>query len=279
MLYHELVKKLSGNEHIVNADIVARRLMANTLNIDEVEVITSKELSFSADQEKLLSDAVSRLMNGEPLTKIIGQTEFWGLPFKVTQDVLDPRPDTETLIESVIKRYGQQSPKTILDLGTGSGCIIISLLKEYPEAQAVAVDISDKALSVARENAQINDVADRIQWVEADWFDSVDGKFDLIVSNPPYIDESNIPNLMAQVKNHDPFLALSGGKNGIDSYKKIISGLNMHLNPYGFCFLEIGYDQSEKIIRLVKDSGLNVSAIYPDLSGILRVVEISFGEK
>lgn len=240
--------------------------------------ITKPETPISDAHQKEVDNIVRRRIAGEPLTRILGVREFWGLEFEVTPDVLDPRSDTETLIEAALKWAGSQADKCIriLDLGTGTGCIPIALLTELPKATAVAVDVSEQALAVATRNANKNDVVNRITFKQSDWFTSLsDQKFDLIVSNPPYISESVIQNLDAEVKNHDPILALLGGESGLNCYEIIISDLEKHLKERGRAFLEIGYDQAQSVSRLVDESNLRLHRVVRDLGGNDRVVEIS----
>ena len=185
-------------------------------------------------------------------------------------------------MESALKAYGNTPPQTVLDLGTGSGCILIALLHEWPKSRGTAVDISGTALEVARENAQQNQVADRIEWIESNWMENLPDAgegYDCIVSNPPYITNPDIESLAPEVKNHDPILALAGGNDGLQCYKKIIFNLKKNLKSQGKAFLEIGQNQGNDVMRLVEDSGLSVENVHPDLAGIPRVVEISCGDK
>jgi release factor glutamine methyltransferase len=202
-----------------------------------------------------------------------------GLPFKVSEAVLDPRPDTETIIEATFQHFQDKPLRTILDLGTGSGCLIVTLLHEFPDSRGVAVDISESALAIARENADRNGVLDRCTFVKSDWDDSftadLPSKYDLIVSNPPYIPNQDIANLLDEVKKHDPSLALDGGNDGLDAYKKIIPIINSHLNRDGISLLEIGISQEKDVTRIAANAGLTPSRIHSDLGGIPRVVEIS----
>jgi release factor glutamine methyltransferase len=170
-------------------------------------------------------------------------------------------------------------PLKILDLGTGTGCIPITLLTELPNATAVAVDVSADALDVAHTNAKKHGVDDRIEFVQDNWFDNVDGVFDIITSNPPYIPASDIPTLSVEVQNHDPILALSGGNSGLEAYKKIFSSLNDFLKRDGRAFFEIGQNQHESVMRLVDESNLLLRDSRADIGGIPRVVEISCGDK
>ena len=172
-----------------------------------------------------------------------------------------------------------KQPVEILDLGTGSGCILIALLSELRESSGIGVDLSPKAIQIAHENAKTNDVDARIQWICGSWADAIDGQFDLIVSNPPYIASSVIPNLDPEVRNHDPILALDGGMDGLQAYKIIFSQLPRLLKKGGRAFLEIGFDQERSIARLSEDSRIRIERIHPDLAGLPRVVEITRGDK
>lgn len=247
--------------------------------VSDIDIVTDTERILSDEEIQYVRYCVSRRLTGEPVSKILGHNEFWGLPFKVTKDVLDPRPDTETLVEAALKAFADEPPVKILDLGTGSGCILIALLHEWPDAQGTAVDISGKALSVARENAKMNGVADRIEFIHSDWCEKIDESYDLIVSNPPYIPNPEIESLSDEVKNHDPILALDGGIGGMESYKKIFLQIFSLQNGCGKAFVEIGAGQEENVTRLVEESGLSVKRIIRDLAGIPRVVEISCGDK
>lgn len=266
---------------IDNAALDARILVCHVLGMTDTDFIVGKNTQIADDLAQSINTLILRRIQGEPVSLILGSKEFWSLSFKVTKDVLDPRPDTEMLVQAALDYFKDAPPAMILDLGTGTGCMPIALLTEWPEAKAVAVDISDAALDVARENAAMNGVQDRIRFVQGDFMGVLDltGTFDLILSNPPYIPREDIESLSAEVKRFDPILALDGGIDGLDCYKKIISTLKTLLNEGGICLLESGFGQHEDIARIVKEAGLNVNAIHPDLAGIPRAVEISIGEK
>ena len=258
----------------------AKMIIEHVTGLTESDFISKPDTSINDAQRKQIDNIIERRVAGEPLTRILGIREFWGLEFEVTPDVLDPRPDTETLVEAVLKKTQKDPSLKILDLGTGTGCIPISLLTELPQASGVAADVSEKALEVARRNAEKNGVLDRMEFIQSDWFENLGGQqFDLIVSNPPYISDQVIPNLDDEVKNHDPILALSGGESGLDCYKIIFSQLNDYLLPEARAFFEIGFDQLSSITRLAGDSHLRLVAAYKDLGGHDRVVEIMRGDK
>lgn len=275
---------------VLTAALDARILARQGGNFSDSDLITKAMCPLSPEVIEKTLQLLSRRLVGEPVSRILGEKEFWGLSFKVSPDTLDPRPDTETLIEAALKKLRNQPPSMssqaklrdlrILDLGTGTGCILISLLKELPNATGVAVDINPGAIAVARENAIRHGVDARIEFRQGSWLDPVkEGEsFDLIVSNPPYIPESEIESLSKEVRNHDPILALSGGLDGLDAYKIILMGIKKHLACDGFTLLEIGKGQEKDLARLVDESNMRVCDSYFDLAGILRVVEISHGE-
>ncbi|MBU0859394.1 MAG: peptide chain release factor N(5)-glutamine methyltransferase [Alphaproteobacteria bacterium] len=257
----------------------ARIFIKAVLGITDADLIAGDDRLVSAAEEAALSAMLDRRVAGEPVSRILGRREFWGMDFIVTPDVLDPRPDTETLVQAAVDMMRARPPARILDLGTGSGCILISLLREFPTAQGVAVDISESALNIARQNAERHDVAHRVNFLQGRWFEPVTGLFDLIVSNPPYIPNPDIESLDREVRNHDPILALAGGDDGYDAYRTIIKGIKTHAASGVLCYLEIGINQGENVARLAEESNLCVDRIIPDIAGIPRAVEISCGDK
>lgn len=222
-----------------------------------------------------IQSVVARRVAGEPLWRILGYRDFWKSRFYLSPDTLEPRPDTETLIEQALTG---PVPKTILDLGTGTGCILLSLLHEYPEAKGIGVDRSPGACATAQLNAERLGLDSRAQFICGDWLESVTGKFDLIVSNPPYIPRDVIPNLDENVKNFDPILALDGGNDGLDPYKKLLPELKKHLLPGGRVLFEIGVGQVMDLQRLAEASGANLIRVTRDIGGVERVVEIGYGD-
>lgn len=223
-----------------------------------------------------IDSVVARRIAGEPLWRILGYRDFWKNRFYMSQDTLEPRPDTETLIESVLK-FGN-APKRILDLGTGTGCILLSLLDEYPDATGVGVDLSLGALQTAQKNADRLELGHRVSFIQSNWLDSVDGVFDLIVSNPPYIPSAVILDLDENVKNFDPILALDGGNDGLAPYKKVLPNLKKHLVRGGRVLFEIGMGQVDDLRRLAESNDANLIRVITDLNGIERVVEIAYGD-
>lgn len=266
---------------IETPDMDTRVLLKHFLGLSDADLITGTGV-IDANQRDDLERAVIRRLNREPVSRIIGEREFWGMNFKVTPDTLDPRPDSECLIEMAVEALRDYPPKRILDLGTGSGCLLLALLKEFPAAQGVGIDLNPKAVDVSRENMENNGLSGRATFRQGNWTDSLspdDGLFDLIVSNPPYIPRGDIESLAPEVKNHDPILALSGGDDGLDAYKTLVTEIKKFLQPSGLALFEIGQNQDRDVQRLVENAGLSVSRIGADIAGILRVVEITRGDK
>jgi len=210
-----------------------------------------------------------------PLQHLLGETEFYGLPFKVTPDALIPRPDTETLIETLIARLKDHPAPTLLDIGTGSGIIAITLAHELPRARVIALDIAKPALKLAQQNAHLNRVSHRTHFVSSNLLSALiqTPKFDAIVSNPPYIPTSDILRLEPEVLNHDPHLALDGGSDGLAFYRKIIPHSIPHLTPKGLLALEIGYDQANTVSHIIKQyPQLGPIFAQKDLTGHTRIL-------
>jgi release factor glutamine methyltransferase len=215
-----------------------------------------------------LERAVTEREARRPVSQIIGRRSFWRHDFDVTGDVLDPRPDTETLVEQALAMPFSR----VLDLGTGTGCIVISLLAEYPKARGVAVDLSKAALRVAAANARRIGVADRLELLRSDWFDAVTGDFDLIVSNPPYIAEAEMADLAPEVRQWEPRMALTDEADGLTAYRIIATCAGAHLRPGGRLMVEIGPGQGAAVHDLFEMAGFEGVAVIPDLDGRDRVV-------
>jgi release factor glutamine methyltransferase len=202
------------------------------------------------------------------VAQITGQRLFWGLPFRVTRDTLDPRPETETLVAEALARPFLK----VLDLGTGTGCIVLSCLKGMPMARGVGVDASAPALEVARTNARDLGLADRVRFQQSDWFTGVSGAFDLIVSNPPYIAAEEMAGLAPDVRDWEPHQALTPGGDGLDAYRSIARGSGARLMPGGRLLLEIGPTQGTAVSDLLRAAGLGSVRVLPDMDGRDRVV-------
>lgn len=263
---------------IENPGREARWLLTYALGVSDADLIAGSRVVEQADRDSVES-LVARRAGGEPVSRILGEKDFCGVSFAVTPAVLDPRMDTETLVTAVTARFKDNPPRRILDLGTGSGCILIALLRAFPMATGMGVDISGAALAVAAGNAARLGVMERALFSQGDWAGSVNESFDLIVSNPPYIPSGDIPELDAEVRNHDPILALDGGFDGLQAYKMIFSQIKNIFSPAGAGFFEVGILQAQEVARLAENAGFLVKGYHADSAGILRVVEIDSGEK
>jgi release factor glutamine methyltransferase len=209
----------------------------------------------------------------EPVSRIVGHRHFWTLNLSVTPDTLDPRPDTETLIEAAVAAIpDRKTPLTVLDLGTGTGALLIALLSEYPEATGVGVDLSPGALAVAKANAEAHGVGDRAAFRQGSWADGVQGPFDLIMSNPPYIEQGDLAGLPPEVREHDPMLALDGGTDGLDAYRAIVPELSRLMTGGGLAILEIGAGQGDDVVAIADANGLKSTERRRDLGGIERAL-------
>lgn len=278
-----LYKSLKNQLHSVSdtPDIEARRIIEHRLDFGWTDIIAVPENEIDSEKMVFVERDLQERLNHRPLSKIYGAQEFYGLDFKVNEHVLDPRSDSETVVDIAVRKFRKKHPKRIIDLGTGSGCLIITLLIKFPGAQGVAVDKSSEALEIAKQNALAHEVDDRLTFIQSDWWDNINESesFDLIVSNPPYIAQSVIPELSKEVQNHDPILALDGGKDGLEAYRKIFSKLNTYMNRGALGLFEIGYDQKKDAARLGEEAGFIVNNVHQDLTGNPRVVEISNGDK
>lgn len=263
---------------IDTAGLDARLLLQEVLNLDHAGLIADPQRTLSAEEEVRLALLLARRAAREPVSRILGWREFYGRRFAVSPAVLDPRPDSETLIDAALELARQQPVQTIIDLGTGSGILALTLLAEWPHARAVATDKSSAALAIARSNAEALGVAARLNLQEADWWQGVEGQFDLIVSNPPYIVAGEITSLTADVRNHDPLSALDGGTDGLECYRQIAGGLTRHLRDQGLILVEVGAGQAEDVKDIFFANGFNVLAERRDLGGHIRVLAFGAGQ-
>ena len=246
--------------------------------------VTARDRTFLISHaEDLLADAdldrfrevVARRAEGEPLQYITGVQDFFGREFRVTPDVLIPRPETELLIEAALEIVAGVSSPLICDVGTGSGCIAVTLLCERSDARAVAVDVSEAALAVAADNARRHGVNERIELKISDCFDAVDEtSFDLVVSNPPYVSSDALAGLQREVRDHEPLVALSPGADGLVVIRRLLRDAPAFLKPHGHLIMEIGFDQGEKIQGLIDPEMWHLLEIRPDLQSIPRIVVV-----
>lgn len=246
----------------------ARALVAGAMGVEASRLTLLARDDFPdtamAGLDRMLAERCAR----RPVSKILGTRLFWGRSFAVTEDVLDPRPETENIIEQSLT----ERCSSILDLGAGSGILAVTLLAEWPDARAVASDISAKALDVAAQNATSHGVLDRLTLLTADWFDGISGRFDLIVSNPPYIAVNEMPDLSPEVRNHDPEIALTPGGDGLAPYRVIATRAADHLTPGGRLLVEIGWQQGPAVAEIFRSCGLRHVIVHPDMDGRPRVV-------
>ena len=268
-----------------NAKIDAEYLLAHILKCKRQELYLNPEKQLTNQEINTFKGFIQKRSKREPIQYIIGEEEFRGLIFKVTRDVLIPRPETELLVEEAVKIIERQRAKgkrqkaIIIDLCTGSGCIAVSIAKEIDNCKVYATDISEKALSVARENAKRHSVEDRITFLQGSFFEplndqGLEGKIDILLSNPPYVSKKDMEKLQPEIKEYEPSLALYGGEDGLDSYRTIIPQALPYLKKGGYLILEIGFGQAEGIKELfARHSTYGKIEIIKDLSEIERVVK------
>ncbi len=247
----------------------ARILLAASLGVDAAGLLMRDNID-----EALFAPFLARRESREPLAYILGHREFWGLEFFTSPATLIPRPDTETLIEAALTVFpNRRSVQSVLDLGTGSGCLLLAALYEFPEAFGVGVDISTAAALLARGNAKRLGLSERAAFLTGNWAESLGTKFDLILSNPPYIPSADIDGLMPEVQNFEPNSALNGGADGLVAYRTIMGALPTLLAPCGSAILELGLSQLEKVTDLAENAGFT-TAVRADLAGHPRALVI-----
>ena len=256
-------------------DLDARVLVGHTLGLDHAALASAASQPLSVQEVARIDDFACRRLAGEPVARIVGMREFWGLPLIVTPAVLVPRPETETVVETALALLGPDRTRVlrIADLATGSGAILLALLTERPEAYGIGTDIDEAALEVARRNAAQLGLAGRASFLASDYGAALAGPFDLVVSNPPYIASAQIAALDREVREHDPHLALDGGADGLAAYRAIAADAARLLAPRGHLVLEIGQGQDGDVVRLLTAAGLMIlGESRRDLAGIGRVV-------
>ena len=271
----EAVEILVKNS-IASAILEARILMSFVTKLSKEDIIfKATEINLSQDQEEKYFDLIRKRIKKIPLTHLTNNREFFGNNFYVDENVLDPRPDSETLVEMMIKKYQNSSFLNLCEIGCGSGCLIISLLRHFKDWNGTAIDISKKALEIAQKNAQNNEVFERIEFLESNLFkDFKDYQiFDIIISNPPYIPSADIENLQDEVRLYEPRIALDGGLDGLDFYRNIANQSQKFLKNNGNIFLEIGYNQHQEVIDIFEKFNFKFIDSAKDLSGIIRVLE------
>ena len=280
-LYSQGIETLSS-ENIPDAKVDARILLEYACKTDRNALFLQGDMEVANEDEKTYFELLSKRIMHIPLQYLTGEQDFMGLTFKVNESVLIPRQDTECLVEIVLKHL--HDGMRILDMCTGSGCILISLLHYSNDCVGVGVDLSEKALAVARENAKRlsnNGISDKmnVNFIHSDLFENIDGKFDIIVSNPPYIKTEVIKGLMPEVKDYEPMMALDGMEDGLYFYRKIIKSAKEHLSRGGQLFFFFFYDQGQEVSDLMRKEGYTCVEVEKDLAGLDRVVYGTFLEE
>lgn len=254
-------------------ELDARVLTGHALGLDHTGLVAAALRPLTGGEAERIANFQARRLAGEPVARILGEREFWGLLFAVTPAVLVPRPETETIIELALSLIGsdRSRPLRIADLGTGSGAILLALLSELPNATGAGTDIDANALEIARRNAENLGFANRARWLRGSYGTSLRGPFDLVVSNPPYVATGDITALAPEVRDHDPLRALDGGADGLDAYRAIATDARRLIGT-GLLVVEIGAGQQPDVESLFATAGLAIAAIRPDLSGMARAL-------
>ncbi len=253
--------------------IDARLMLEVAADVSRTEIVTDPYRELSAEQEATLEDYLSRRARREPVSHIIGRKGFWKILLQVNKNVLTPRPETEVIVDEVLKAFPEAMHFNMLDLGVGSGTILLAVLAERPAAKGLGVDASAEALAVARDNAASLDLNTRAAFLHGDWTAGLgDATFDLVVSNPPYIPTADIDTLEPEVRDHEPRLALDGGADGLDAYRLLAPEILRVLKPGGMFAVEIGFDQSTAVETLFRQAGGQEVRTVKDLSTHDRVV-------
>lgn len=267
-------RKILDLKGVVNGKLDSLILLCHALSFSKEQVVFNPDMELNPDQEDRFLALIDRRANFEPISHIIGKREFFGADFIVNHNVLDPRPDTESLIELILNNIVRDKEMRILELGVGSGCIAITLLHHYEFANVVAVDISQEALKTCQNNIDQHQVSNRIQLIESNLFAAIPqgDMFDLIVSNPPYITSQDIHYLAPEVRIYEPKLALDGGVDGLDFYRDIANKARGFLRNNGDIILEIGCGQHEDVIEIFVAKGFRLIESKADLASIIRVL-------
>jgi release factor glutamine methyltransferase len=252
----------------LDAEVLARKV----LGCDRAEFVVRLRDEEPAVFAEAYGALVDRRCRREPVAYILGEREFWGLPFEVTPDVLIPRPETELIVEEALELFpGNHSPGVIIDAGTGSGCLAVALALEFTDARVIATDISEAALAVARRNAARNG-AGRVEFRVGDLLEPISEPADLIVSNPPYVAAGDAPGLIPEVREHEPHVALFGGPDGLSLFDRLFASAATRMRPGGRLIVEVGYDQDDRVTALAARHGWTLSRVRQDLQAITRTL-------
>ncbi len=273
-LFDEAILILQKAE-VEDAKEDAKILLSAVLGIKRQEVFLHFDKECSETQKKIFDDYIRQRAERKPVSRILGSRGFWTLELDLNDETLDPRADSETLVEAVLENTKSDEDFRLLDLGTGTGCLPLAILSERHQASAVGIDISEKAVSAALSNTEKNNLSGRADFICADWNDFAaycHEKFDVIISNPPYIPKGDISSLEAEVKDYDPLRALDGGTDGLDCYRQIANILPDLVKKGGSFYCEIGMGQTDDVGRIFADKGMKLIKVYKDLSGVERVL-------
>lgn len=255
---------------IEEAPLDARLLISHIIPVTEIDFAINADQTVSNEQQNLIDILVQKREKRIPMSQIFGEKEFWSLSFKVTRDTLTPRPDSETLIEVALNEFEDNNTTlSILDLGTGSGCLLLTLLSELKNATGLGIDVSASAIKVANENATNLSLNNRATFLKSDWFEKLSKtkKFDLIIANPPYIGLNEKPELTPEVCEHEPYSALFAGEEGLDDYRIIAADISSYMSEKSIIILEIGYRQSSAVKDIFEQKGFKNINVFQDLGG------------
>ena len=275
MILKEIQRKLCNNFSIFGIEtpeLDARIILKEVLSLDDKDLILKDSLDIPDEMIEEIIAIESRRLNGEPISKIFKKRDFYNSTFLISNDVLDPRPETELIVEIANNFINKNEVKNILDLGTGSGCILLSILKENKMINGLGIDLSKDAISIAKQNSKKLNLETQSNFLVSNWMSSVNYKYDLVVSNPPYIASEDIKKLSKSVKIYDPILSLDGGDDGLNSYRLIASDLKRIISMNAIIIIEIGYNQSLQVIDIFKKNDFKLIKKYNDINGLDRVL-------
>jgi len=275
LILKEIQRKLCNNFSIFGIEtpeLDARIILKEVLSLDDKDLILKESLDISNEMIEKIIAIESRRLNGEPISKIFKKRDFYNSTFLISNDVLDPRPETELIVEIANNYIDKNEVKNILDLGTGSGCILLSILKENKMINGLGIDLSKDAISIAKQNSKKLNLETQSNFLISNWMSSVNYKYDLVVSNPPYIASEDIKKLSKSVKIYDPILSLDGGDDGLNSYRLIASDLKRVVSKNALIIIEIGYNQSLQVIEIFKKNNFKLMKKYNDINGLDRVL-------
>ena len=275
MILSEIKKKLSKNfsiSGIETSELDARLILKEILSFDDKELIINENYNIPERFIKEIFAIGERRLKGEPISKIFKKRNFYKSTFIISNDVLDPRPETELIVEIANNFIKKNEVKNILDLGTGSGCILLSILKENKMINGLGIDLSKEAINIAQKNSKKLQLDKQSNFLISNWMEAINFKYDIVVSNPPYIASKEIEKLSKEVKNFDPFLSLDGGDDGLNCYRVIVEDLKRVINKNAIIIIEIGCNQSNSVEEIFKNNDFKLLKKYNDINGLDRVL-------